>query len=87
MSYEFAKKEIGDYRITVYQDEDAECPCSALDLAGVYLWDYSGCGRGRNVKANRSKTESEIKGYLSIGCAQNALRTSRAAYNTLVNTL
>lgn len=47
MSYEFAKKEIGDYRITVYQDEDAECPCSAWDLAGVYLWDYSGCGRGR----------------------------------------
>ena len=44
-------------------------------------------GRGRNVKANRSKTESEIKGYLSIGCAQNALHTSRAAYNTLVNTL
>ena len=44
-------------------------------------------GCGRNVKANRSKTESEIKGYLSIGCAQNALRTSRAAYNTLVNTL
>ena len=44
-------------------------------------------GRGRNVKANRGKTEGEIKGYLSIGCAQNALRTSRAAYNTLVNTL
>lgn len=47
MSYEFAKKEIGDYRITIYQDEDAECPCSAWDLAGVYLWDYSGCGRDR----------------------------------------
>lgn len=47
MSYEFAKKEIGDYRITIYQDEDAESPCSAWDLAGVYLWDYSGCGRGR----------------------------------------
>lgn len=44
-------------------------------------------GRGRNVKANRTKTESEIKGYLSIGCAQNAMRTSRAAYNTLINTL
>ena len=36
MSYEFAKKEIGDYRITIYQDEDAESPCSAWDLAGVY---------------------------------------------------
>ena len=44
-------------------------------------------GRGRNVKANRSKTESEINAYLSIGCAENALLTSRAAYNTLVNTL
>ena len=44
-------------------------------------------GRGRNVKANREKTESEIKGYLSIGCAQNAMRTSREAYNTLINTL
>ena len=42
MSYEFAKKEIGDYRITIFQDEDAECPCTAWDLAGVYLWKYSG---------------------------------------------
>lgn len=44
-------------------------------------------GRGRNVKANRAKTESEIKGYLSIGCAQNAMRTSKAAYTTLVMNL
>ena len=44
-------------------------------------------GRGRNVKANRAKTESEINGYLSIGCAQNAMRTSRAAYITLINNL
>lgn len=44
-------------------------------------------GRGRNVKANRAKTESEIKGYLSIGCAHNAMRTSRAAYITLINNL
>lgn len=29
MSYEFAKKEIGDYRITIFQDEDADCPCTA----------------------------------------------------------
>lgn len=41
MSYEFAKKEIGDYRITIYQDEDAECPCTEWDLVGVYFWDYS----------------------------------------------
>lgn len=44
-------------------------------------------GRGRNVKANRVKTESEIKGFLSIGCAQNAMRTSKAAYTTLVMNL
>lgn len=44
-------------------------------------------GRGRNVGANRNKTEQRITGYLSIGCAQNAMRTRKAAYNTLVANL
>lgn len=44
-------------------------------------------GRGRNVKANRSKTDNNIKGYLTIGCMQNAILTSRAVYNTLVASL
>ena len=40
MSYEFAKKEIGDYRITILQDEYSGCPCLEWDLVGVYLWEY-----------------------------------------------
>ena len=44
-------------------------------------------GRGRNVKANRSKTGGNIPGYLTIGCMRNALLTSRAVYNTLVASL
>lgn len=44
-------------------------------------------GRGRNVKANRSKTDHDIPGYLTIGCMRNALLTSRAVYNTLVASL
>lgn len=44
-------------------------------------------GRGRNVRANREKTESEIKGYLTIGCMQNAMKTRKAAYSTLVMSL
>lgn len=44
-------------------------------------------GRGRNVRANREKTESEIKGYFTIGCMQNAMKTRKAAYNTLVMSL
>ena len=44
-------------------------------------------GRGRNVKANRGKTGGNIAGYLTIGCMQNALLTSRAVYNTLVASL
>lgn len=44
-------------------------------------------GRGRNVKANRSKTGGNILGYLTIGCMRNALLTSRAVYNTLVASL
>lgn len=49
----------------------------------------NGCivrGRGRNVKANRAKT-GNITGYLTIGCMQNAMLTSRAVYNTLVASL
>lgn len=44
-------------------------------------------GRGRNVRANRSNTDHEITGYLTIGCMQNALLTRRAVYNTLVSSL
>lgn len=41
-------------------------------------------GTGKNVKANRGKTEKNIDGYISLTCAQNALRTSKAAYAALV---
>lgn len=44
-------------------------------------------GRGRNVKANRSKTGNNISGYLTISCMQNAILTRRAVYNTLVASL
>lgn len=44
-------------------------------------------GVGRNVTANRAKTEKEIENYLSIGCMRNALLTSRAAYDTLVRSM
>ena len=44
-------------------------------------------GRGRNVSANRRKTGDTIDGYLTLGCMQNAMRTSKAAYETLVRSL
>ena len=50
----------------------------------------TGCivrGRGRNVSANRLKTGDTIDGYISLGCMQDAIRTSRAAYDTLVRSL
>lgn len=50
----------------------------------------AGCivrGRGRNVAMNRHKTGDDLGGYLTIGCMQNALRTSKAAYETLVRGL
>ena len=55
MSYEFAKKEIGDYRITVFQDEDAESPCTDWDLAGVYFWDYPNYGYNRKLSCYCSR--------------------------------
>jgi len=61
-------------------------------LGGLgYVKDQSeGCitrGIGKNVKANRVKTDKHIEGYLTIGCMQNAIRTRRAVYNTLVASL
>ena len=50
----------------------------------------TGCvvrGRGRNVSANRRKTGDTIDGYLTLACMQNAMRTSKAAYETLVRGL
>lgn len=43
-------------------------------------------GKGRNVKANRTKSGS-IEGYFSLGCMANAIQTRRAVYNTLVSSL
>lgn len=44
-------------------------------------------GTGKNVAANRKKTNKEIEGYLSIRCMQNALVTRRAVYETLVRSM
>ena len=45
-------------------------------------------GVGRNVKANRLKSKSkEIEGYLTIGCAYNAIKIRREVFNTLVISL
>ena len=44
-------------------------------------------GTGKNVTANRSKTNKEISGYLTIGCMRNALLTRRSVYDTLVRTI
>lgn len=44
-------------------------------------------GTGKNVKANKDKTDKEIDGYLSIRCMQNALLTRRAVYETLVRSM
>ena len=41
-------------------------------------------GTGRNVKANKIKTEIDMEGYKSIRCMQNALNYSRPLYDTLV---
>lgn len=44
-------------------------------------------GVGKNVTANRNKTEKEIDGYFSLRCMQNALLTRRAVYETLVRSM
>lgn len=79
MSYEFAKKEIGDYRITIYQDEDADCPCTAWDLAGVYFWDYSdygynrGLSRGCSSEVDAKNAEDALKELVCKNVSQKKI--------------
>ena len=44
-------------------------------------------GTGKNVTANRNKTEKEIGNFLSLRCMRNALLTNRAVYDTLVRSM
>ena len=44
-------------------------------------------GTGKNVTANRLKTEKEIKGFLTLGCMRNAILTRRSVYEALVRCL
>jgi hypothetical protein len=44
-------------------------------------------GTGKNVTANRTKTEKEITGYLTLSCMQNAILTSRPVYEALVRSM
>lgn len=44
-------------------------------------------GTGKNVTANRKKTETEIQGYYSINCMRQALLTRRAVFDTLVRSM
>lgn len=44
-------------------------------------------GTGKNVTANRNKTEKEIEDYFSLKCMRNALLTNRAVYDTLVRSM
>ena len=41
-------------------------------------------GVGKNVKANRLKTEKEILGYKSLDCMRNLLLITRPVYDTIV---
>lgn len=57
---------------------------------GYVATQEQGCisrGIGKNVKANREKTANMINRYLTLSCMQNAMRTSRDAYRTLVASL
>lgn len=57
---------------------------------GYVATQVEGCiqrGIGKNVRANREKTDKQIPGYLTLSCMRNALIINKAAYKTLVANL
>lgn len=61
MSYLFRQEEIGDYRISIYSDDDADSPCTEWDMLGVYFWDYTECGCNRGLSRGCSSDVSDAK--------------------------
>lgn len=65
------------------------CATGKKKIGGLGSVDYQSDhtilrGTGKNVTANRAKTDKEIPGYLTLGCMRNAILTRRAVYETLV---
>lgn len=74
---------------TFVMDALRACATGKKKIGGLGSVDYQSDhtilrGTGKNVTANRMKTEKEIPGYLTLGCMQNAILTRRAVYETLV---
>lgn len=46
------RKEVGDYRITIWHDWDAESPCVNWDMAARYLFEYNDCGHCLHRECN-----------------------------------
>lgn len=44
-------------------------------------------GKGKNVKANRNKTDENIEGYYTLKCMQNSMLICRSVYETIVREL
>ena len=59
MSYLFKREEIGDYRISIYQDDDADCPCQDWDLLGVYFWDCIEYRYNRGISRCCNRTDAK----------------------------
>lgn len=55
-------KEVGDYRIKIYYDTDAGCPCTDWDMVASYLWEY-----GRTTRLSSDCNWEEVFGKHSNG--------------------
>ncbi len=68
MSYLYETREIGDYRISVYQDEWADCPCQDISMTGIHIWEDSkvhwlspNCDWSQIFRDNRYNIEDALK--------------------------
>ena len=68
------------------------CDTGKLKVGGLGSVDYLPDrtilrGRGRNVKANREKTDKNIENYLSVGCLANDMKISKIVFNAAVRNM
>ena len=64
-NYLLETREIGDYRINIYQDYCPSCPCTDWDMLGIHLFNYSDSDRLSSACNGDEVSATSLKGSLS----------------------
>lgn len=77
-------REIGNHRIKVYYDTDAECPCTNWEMAAFYLWEYCDYPTRHVLSSNCNRDEVGVSERASLNDALRQLVCDYVPWKSLL---